>query len=299
MAIHLRAPGSASNLGPGFDCLGLALTIYNRITVREVSGSGVNITITGEGAGDLPEDDQNLFYSSAVAAAEMAGGSLPGLRVEMENRIPLVRGLGSSSTAIVAGISAANLLLGEPLGTSDLLNLATRLEGHPDNVSPCLLGGFTISALKDGSVEHIRALPSPELRAIVVVPHFEIRTEAARKALPDSVPHRDAVFNVGHASLVTAALIKADFQILRTAMKDRLHQPYRAHLVPGIEQVLDAAESSGALGTCLSGAGPTLLAFTVDDGVNIKRAMLAAWKNVHIDANGYILQVDRDGVTAE
>ncbi len=299
MAIHLRAPGSASNLGPGFDCLGLALTIYNRITVREVSGSGVNITITGEGAGDLPEDDQNLFYSSAVAAAEMAGGSLPGLRVEMENRIPLVRGLGSSSTAIVAGISAANLLLGEPLGTSDLLNLATRLEGHPDNVSPCLLGGFTISALKDGSVEHIRALPSPELRAIVVVPHFEIRTEAARKALPDSVPHRDAVFNVGHASLVTAALIKADFQILRTAMKDRLHQPYRAHLVPGIEQVLDAAESSGALGACLSGAGPTLLAFTVDDGVNIKRAMLAAWKNVHIDANGYILQVDRDGVTAE
>ncbi|MBB30383.1 MAG: homoserine kinase [Gemmatimonadetes bacterium] len=299
MAIHLRAPGSASNLGPGFDCLGLALTIYNRITVREVSGSGVNITITGEGAGDLPEDDQNLFYSSAIAAAEMAGGSLPGLRVEMENRIPLVRGLGSSSTAIVAGISAANLLLGEPLGTSDLLNLATRLEGHPDNVSPCLLGGFTISALKDGSVEHIRALPSPELRAIVVVPHFEIRTEAARKALPDSVPHRDAVFNVGHASLVTAALIKADFQILRTAMKDRLHQPYRAHLVPGIEQVLDAAESSGALGACLSGAGPTLLAFTVDDGVNIKRAMLAAWKNVHIDANGYILQVDRDGVTAE
>lgn len=299
MAIHLRAPGSASNLGPGFDCLGLALTIYNRITVREVSGSGVNITITGEGAGDLPEDDQNLFYSSAVAAAEMAGGSLPGLRVEMENQIPLVRGLGSSSTAIVAGISAANLLLGEPLDTSDLLNLATRLEGHPDNVSPCLLGGFTISALKDGSVEHIRALPSPELRAIVVVPHFEIRTEAARKALPDSVPHRDAVFNVGHASLVTAALIKADFQILRTAMKDRLHQPYRAHLVPGIEQVLDAAESSGALGACLSGAGPTLLAFTVDDGVNIKRAMLAAWKNVHIDANGYILQVDRDGVTAE
>ena len=299
MAIHLRAPGSASNLGPGFDCLGLALTIYNRITVREVSGSGVNITITGEGAGDLPEDDQNLFYSSAVAAAEMAGGSLPGLRVEMENQIPLVRGLGSSSTAIVAGISAANLLLGEPLDTSDLLNLATRLEGHPDNVSPCLLGGFTISALKDGSVEHIRALPSPELRAIVVVPHFEIRTEAARKALPDSVPHRDAVFNVGHASLLTAALIKADFQILRTAMKDRLHQPYRAHLVPGIEQVLDAAESSGALGACLSGAGPTLLAFTVDDGMNIKRAMLAAWKNVHIDANGYILQVDRDGVTAE
>ncbi len=299
MAIHLRAPGSASNLGPGFDCIGLALTIYNRITVREVSGSGVNITITGEGAGDLPEDDQNLFYSSAVAAAEMAGGSLPGLSVEMDNQIPLVRGLGSSSTAIVSGISAANLLLGEPLGTSDLLNLATRLEGHPDNVSPCLLGGFTISALKDGSVEHIRALPSPELRAIVVVPHFEIRTEAARKALPDSVPHRDAVFNVGHASLVTAALIKADFQILRTAMKDRLHQPYRAHLVPGIERVLDAAESSGALGACLSGAGPTLLAFTVDDGVNIKRAMLAAWKNVHIDANGYILQVDRNGVMAE
>ena len=286
MSIKLRAPGSTSNLGPGFDCLGLALTIYNRITIDEAPAPGIEISVSGEGADILPCDGKNLFYTSAAAAAELAGKTLPGLRVTMENRIPLVRGLGSSSTAIVAGIYAANLLLGEPFTKIELLNLATRLEGHPDNVSPCLLGGLTVSAIKDGEVQYIRALPSPELRAIVVVPHFEVETEAARNALPDTVPHGDAVFNVGHASLVTAALLKGEFKMLRTAMKDRLHQPYRAHLVPGIDKVLEAAESAGALGACLSGAGPTLLAFATDGGDDIKDAMLDTWRNMDIAADG-------------
>jgi homoserine kinase len=299
VAIHLRAPGSASNLGPGFDCLGLALSIYNHIVVHPVSGTGIQLTITGEGAGELPEDEQNLFYKSALAAAELAGETLPGLRVEMDNRIPLVRGLGSSSTAIVAGICVANRLFDGPFSTQEMLDLATKLEGHPDNVSPCLLGGLTISTLKEGGVDYIRALPSPELRAVVVVPQFEVKTEAARNALPDTVPHRDAVFNLGHASLVTAALIKGEFHVLRTAMKDKLHQPYRAHLVPGIDQVLDSAESAGALGACLSGAGPTLLAFTTDDGQEIRDAMLEAWRKLDISASGHTLQIDMDGVTVE
>ncbi len=299
MEIRLRAPGSTSNLGPGFDALGLALTVYNRILVRTVSGAHRRMRVTGEGAGQLPVDETNLFFRSADTAARRAGRSLPGLEVEMHNGIPLSRGLGSSSTAIVAGVYAANLLMGEPLSESALLDLATELEGHADNVAPCLLGGLVICSYEDGRVESIRALPPPELRAVVAVPRFELKTEAARAALPEQVPHRDAVFNVGRACLVTAALMSGNLLALKSAMRDRLHQPYRASLVPGIDHVLDAAEEAGALGACLSGAGPTLLAFATDDAPDIAAAMKNAWAQQEIQADTDVLRVDRDGATTE
>ena len=245
MEIRLRTPGSTSNLGPGFDALGLALTIYNRIVVRTVAGDGHRrMRITGEGAGKLPVDESNLFFRSAATAAQRAGQALPGLEVEMHNGIPLSRGLGSSSTAIVAGVYAANLLMGQPFSESALLDLATELEGHPDNVAPCLFGGLVVCSYEDGRVESIRALPPPELRAVVAVPRFELKTEAARAALPEQVPHRDAVFNVGRACLVTAALMSGNLHALRSAMRDRLHQPYRASLVPGIGPVLEGSRKS-------------------------------------------------------
>ncbi len=299
MEIRLRAPGSTSNLGPGFDTLGLALTIYNRIAVRTVSGPHRRMRVTGEGAGQLPVDETNLFFRSADMAAQRAGRSLPGLEVEMHNGIPLSRGLGSSSTAIVAGVYASNLLLGEPFSESALLDLATELEGHPDNVAPCLLGGLAICSYEGGRVESIRALPPPELRAVVAVPRFKLKTEAARAALPEQVPHRDAVFNVGRACLVTAALMSGNLHALKSAMRDRLHQPYRASLVPGIDHVLEAAEKAGAMGACLSGAGPTLLAFATDDAPNIATAMDNAWAQQDIQVDTAVLCVDRDGVITE
>jgi len=298
MEIRLRTPGSTSNLGPGFDALGLALTIYNRVVIRTLTDDGRRrMRITGEGAGILPADESNLFFRSADAAAQRAGRSLPGLEVEMHNGIPLSRGLGSSSTAIVAGVYAANLLMDEPFSRPDLVNLATELEGHPDNVAPCLLGGLAICSCENGRVETIRALPPRELRAVVAVPGFELQTEAARAALPEQVPHRDAVFNVGRACLVTAALMSGELCALKSAMRDRLHQPYRASLVPGIEVVLEAAEEAGAMGACLSGAGPTLLAFATDEAKNIANAMKNAWarQNMHVDTA--VLRVDQDGVT--
>ena len=299
MEIRLRAPGSTSNLGPGFDALGLALTIYNRITIRTASGSQRRMGITGEGAGRLPVDESNLFFRSVDMAAQRAGRSLPGLEVEMRNGIPLSRGLGSSSTAIVAGICTANLLMGEPLSKPALLDLATELEGHPDNVAPCLLGGLVICSHENGRVETIRSLPPRELRAVVAVPRFELETEAARAALPEQVPHRDAVFNVGRACLVTAALMSGELRALKAAMRDRLHQPYRASLVPGIEEVLQAAEEAGAMGACLSGAGPTLLAFATDDAPEIATAMKNAWARQNMQADTAVLCVDKDGITTE
>lgn len=300
MEIRLRAPGSTSNLGPGFDALGLALTLYNRVVIRTASNDRRRrMRITGKGAGKLPLDESNLFFRSADAAAQRAGRSLPGLDVEMHNGIPLSRGLGSSSTAIVTGVYAANLLMDEPLSGPALLNLATELEGHPDNVAPCLLGGLVICSCENGRVETIRALPPSELRAVVAVPRFELQTEAARAVLPEQVPHRDAVFNVGRACLVTAALMGGELCMLKSAMRDRLHQPYRASLVPGIEGVLEAAEEAGAMGACLSGAGPALLAFATDDATNIADAMKDAWalKNMHVETA--VLRVDHDGITTE
>ncbi len=300
MEIRLRAPGSTSNLGPGFDALGLALSLYNRVVIRTVSNDlHRRMSITGKGAGKLPLNESNLFFRSAEAAARLAGRSLPGLEVEMHNGIPLSRGLGSSSTAIVTGVYAANLLMDEPFSGPALLNLATELEGHPDNVAPCLLGGLVICSCENGLVETIRALPPGELRAVVAVPRFELQTEAARAALPEQVPHTDAVFNVGRACLVTAALISGKLCALKSAMRDRLHQPYRASLVPGIDDVLEAAEEAGAMGACLSGAGPTLLAFAIDDAANIADAMKDAWarRNMHVDTA--VLRVDHDGVTTE
>ena len=300
MEIRLRAPGSTSNLGPGFDALGLALTLYNRVVVRTLSSDGRRrMFITGKGAGKLPLDESNLFFRSADAAAQRAGRSLPGLEVEMHNGIPLSRGLGSSSTAIAAGVYAANLLMDEPFSGPALLDLAAELEGHPDNVAPCLMGGLAICSCENGRVESIRALPPPELRAVVAVPRFELKTEAARAALPEQVAHRDAVFNVGRACLVTAALMSGELRALKSAMRDRLHQPYRASLVPGIEDVLAAAEDAGAMGACLSGAGPTLLALATDEATNVADAMKNAWarQNMHVDTA--VLRVDQDGVSTE
>ena len=298
MEIRMRVPASTSNLGPGFDTLGLALAVYNRLRVRTTAG-GRRISVKGMGAGILPEDGTNLFFRSAAAAAGRAGAPLPGLEVEMANKIPLARGLGSSSTAIVAGVAAANLLLGEPFSKGEMLDLAAEMEGHPDNVSPCLLGGLTISSFSEGHVEYIRAHPPPELRAVAAVPRFELQTEAARAALPGQVPHRDATFNVSRACLVTAALLSGNLQALRTGMQDRLHQPYRAGLIPGFERVLEAEERAGALGAFLSGAGPTLMAFATEGAEGVKRAMVEAWKGEGIEADAHVLQIDLDGVTVE
>ena len=299
MSFTLRIPGSTSNLGPGFDTLGLALGIYNRVTVIPRDDPGVELRVSGEGEGELPEDESNLFYRAALATADHIGTRLPGLEIEMHNEVPLTRGLGSSAIAVVGGITAANRLAGEPLQSSDVLNLAAEMEGHPDNVSPCLLGGFTVSSLVNGRVKCINTKPPARLKVVLAVPEFEIETKAARALLPDAVPHADAVFNVSHAALVTAALFSGDLQALRGAVEDRLHEPYRLPLVPGFEQVRDAALDAGALGAFLSGAGPTILAFGEGDLSGISDAMSRAWQDNGVVARVNVIGIDLNGVVTE
>ena len=299
MELTVRIPASTSNLGPGFDALGLALGIYNTVTVRTREEAGVRFSVLGEGAGRLPEDGSNLFYRAAKVAAEETGTALPGLDIRMHNGVPLNRGLGSSASAVVGGMVVANRIAGDPLSRSEILDLATRMEGHPDNVSPCLMGGLTVSSVDNGKVTCVRPDPPAELRVVVAVPDFEIETHAARALLPDTVPHRDAVFNVSRSAMVTAALITGQLDALKTALDDRLHQPYRLSLVPGFEAVRGAAVRAGALGAFLSGAGPTILAFAQTNAEGVADAMKGAWRENGVIASADVVEIDPIGVTLE
>lgn len=297
--IRLRVPATTANLGPGFDALGLALTLYNRVSVETVAGRDISVSIRGEGEGRIPTDGTNRLCAAMKTVYDRLGQPTPGLRVHTEIAIPLARGLGSSATAAVAGLVAANRLCGSPLSDADLISMATDIEGHPDNAVPCLLGGFTATAHADGQVSYVRALPGGPIRAVVAIPAFELETVRARAALPKSVSFQDAVYNVTHTALVTLAFARGDFGVLRTATQDRLHQPYRAPLIPGMERVFDAALSAGALGAAISGAGPTLVAFVLDDADQVGAAMRRAWEKEGIASRALALDVDTHGTVEE
>ena len=297
MKFRIRLPGSTANLGPGYDALGLALSIYNYVAVKTRSRPDLSFSIEGEGEGILPANEENLFYHAAQFAAQRAGKTLPGIDIHMHNTVPLARGLGSSSTAIVGGIIAANCLLGEPFSQMEMLDIATAIEGHPDNVSPCLLGGLTASIMDGKRVACLRALPPKELRAVVAIPEFELKTEHARNVLPDSISHHDAVFSTSRACIVTAALITGNFEHLAVGMQDRLHHPYRAKLIPGFDQILAEAVKAGAWGAALSGAGPTLIALTTQNADAIGQAMIGIWARKNIQARYHILEIDPSGAT--
>jgi homoserine kinase len=265
----VRVPATSANLGPGFDALGLALDLAN--TVRITTSDAVQIRVQGEGAGELAESPANLTYRALALVAECAGASPPPVRLDCDNAIPLARGLGSSSAAIVAGLVAGNHLLGDPLTTADLLTLAVQIEGHPDNVTPALLGGVRACVHADHGVLQAAIPLARPLHAVLFIPDFPMATEAARRLLPRQVSLADAVFNVSRAALLVAALAAGDYALLREATRDRLHQPARAALFPSMPIFFQAALDAGAVGAFLSGAGSTLLAL-VDGPTDTVRA---------------------------
>jgi homoserine kinase len=216
-----------------------------------------------------------------------------------ENDIPPARGLGGSAAALVGGAVAANDLLGRSMAPPDLLNLVCDLDGHPDNAAPALLGGLVIGTRTPEGVSAVRLEPE-NLKAVVAVPDFAVSTTAARRALPDSVSHKDAVFNVGRSGLLLGALATGEYELLRVAMQDRLHQPYRSHLIPGLEDVIEAALSNEAYGACLSGSGPTILAFAPEEQAEkIAAAMRAAFEGRSVQAKAWALDVDLSGALVE
>ncbi|MVO99663.1 homoserine kinase [Paenibacillus lutrae] len=258
-AVRVRVPASTANLGPGFDALGMALNLYARIEMA--AAEQTQIELLGTNMQGIPTDKTNLIYKVARMLYDEAGISMPELNIRMDSEIPLTRGLGSSASAIVGALAAANALSGAALPPEELFRLASSLEKHPDNVGASLFGGI-IAAYWDGSeAKHIRIEPHERLEALVAVPAFQLSTEHARGVLPSEVPMKDAVYNIGHTAVLVAALAAGDLGMIRHAMKDALHQPYRAALVPGMEKVLREAADHGALGAALSGAGPTLIAF--------------------------------------
>ena len=262
----VEVPATTANLGAGYDCLGLALGITNRITleVRSWSRGEIELTVDGEGSGELTADRENRFVRGVEAAMRLAHGDLPegvGWRVEMRNDIPLARGLGSSAAATVGGLVAANALLGGPLANHQLLRLATEIEGHPDNASAALLGGFTVAAATQDAVEALRFDVPRDLRAVLFIPELRLSTGDMREVLPNVVPRADAVANLAAVAIGVAGLATRRHDLLRYLTVDRLHEPYRATYFPQLPRLIEAALDADAIGACLSGAGSTVIAF--------------------------------------
>jgi len=260
--ITVKVPASSANLGPGFDVLGLALTVYNKLEIEPAAKT--SLTIIGEGADTLPTGKENLLLITlADFYKRELGTEPPALKIKAVNNIPLARGMGSSSAAIVGAILAANELSGRALSRDEIFSLAADIEGHPDNVAAAVYGGATIAYPVNGGVHKVSAFkPRSNLSALLLVPDKKLLTTAARQALPDAVTYRDAVFNISRTALLVKALMLGESELLATAMDDRLHQPYRAALIPELNKVIEICRAAGADGAALSGAGPTVIALT-------------------------------------
>jgi homoserine kinase len=295
MMIEVRVPATSANLGPGFDVLGLALGLHNDVVLEEADR--VVVAIEGEGAGRLDTGGDNVVARAARMVYEAVGRKFTGASIGCVNRIPPSRGLGSSAAAWVGGLVAANAVLGSPLDREAILALASRAEGHPDNVAAALLGGLTVSCAVGDRVLAVSLPVSTEIGWVVLVPQMESSTREARSVLPDTVPRADAVFNLQRLGLLLAALASGHADHLRFAMDDRLHQPQRQVLFPWMESVRRSALDAGALGCVLSGAGPSLLAGVRGEGESVARAMERALEEVGLRGRALPLPVDTLGAT--
>ncbi len=305
--VTVRVPATSANLGPGFDALGLALSLHDEVEAR-VTGGGVSVEVSGEGAGDLPTDGSHLVVRAMARVFDELGEHPAGLALRCRNHIPQARGMGSSSAAIVAGVTLARALVtggAERLDDAGLLRIAAELEGHPDNVAPCLLGGMTIAWTEASGAAAVRLEPAERIRPFVFVPQERGLTEVARAALPATVPHADAALNAGRAALLVHA-ITVDPAHLFAATEDRLHQAYRAPSMPGSAELVAALRAEG-VAAVVSGAGPSVLALTSGDWAP---SPVPGWRVLPLDVDlvgalvgadlewGTLEHADRDPVAA-
>lgn len=293
--VRVCVPGTTANCGPGFDAVGIACTIYNQLELTLNRSGRLNIEIQGEGREVIPVNEENVVWQAIQALLKQTGEHYNGAHIKMTNAIPLARGLGSSAAAIVAGIAAANAAVGSPLNKHQLFELATDIEGHPDNVAPAIFGGITLSAVHQGKARCLRFLPPGMLEMVVAIPEFNLSTKASRQVLPGTVAYQDAVFNISRTALLVGALSQGEFGHLKCALEDKIHQPYREALIPGMQDVFQAANQQGAYGSAISGGGPCLIAFTQQNSVKIGEAMVAAFKASGIEATFVILLIDPEG----
>lgn len=292
--VRVKVPATSANIGAGFDCLGIALDLYNIIEVEEIE-SGLEIIVPPADREFIEQDERNLVFVAMQRLFDEVGYKPKGLRINLVNNIPITRGLGSSAACIAGGLLAANALIRNPLSKNDIIYIAAKMDGHPDNVLPALVGGMTVACIVEGEVKYVRIDLPDHIKLLVMVPDFQLPTVKARSILPDKVSMQDAVFNISRAALLTASVLTGCFDNLPTAIDDRLHQPYRKNLIPHWDEIMEKTKELGTRGAFLSGAGPTLIAIVDKNYDIIKRNMaefLSAFEQ-HWDV--YIMDICRYG----
>ncbi len=307
MKVTVKVPATSANLGPGFDCLGLSLPIYNTITIEEtvLPGTGIEINLMSENDNiddiifdNIPKDENSIIYKAVEMLYNSIGQEPSELRINVQSQIPITRGLGSSASVVVGGLLAANKLLGSPADTTAILSIATEVEGHPDNVAPAILGGFVLASQEDDGTILTEKLNWPDEWDITVcIPEFELSTNIARSVLPEAVPIQDAVYNAKHLAMLIQAINTKDVKLMKNALHDKLHQPYREKLIPGMKEIMEAFKhEDGVIGTVLSGAGPSMLIISHKyDLDKIKSTVKDIWESLSIKSDVRTLKIENKG----
>jgi homoserine kinase len=289
-----RIPASTANLGAGFDALGLGLARHLRVAIEPAER--LSIKSEGVSADRIPSNEDNLIYKVALNTAKHRNRALPPFRMEIDNEIPLARGMGSSAAAIIAGITCYEILTNDWLDEQELFRCAFDFEDHPDNLGACLYGGLIAGVAADDGTVQVAQMQIPcRLSTVVVIPSFELSTGKARAVLPKTYSFHDIIYNTQRSALTVAALITCNKKLLREAMKDRIHQPFRAKLIPGLEEILEL-KTEGLLGVALSGAGPTVFAFVEPElAMQVGAAIVGKYKEHGVDATALLIDIDTKG----
>lgn len=288
--VKIRVPASSANIGPGFDSIGLALNLYNVFSFEEISRE---LEVVGSLDNEDPRD--NLVYTSMIKTFERIGYRPRGLKITIESDIPPARGLGSSASCILAGVIGANKMAGSPLSQDEIFNISTEIEGHPDNIAPALFGGFICSLMEGANIYYNKLDIAKGLTFVAIIPDFTLSTKMAREVLPRKISYGHAVENVSRVSLLLSALSNGRFDLLKPALKDKLHQPYRGELIKGFDSVMDKIYDLGALGGYLSGAGPTIMAIIKENDTAFVKDMKNYLESVNFDWKVIELQIDLEG----
>lgn len=307
MKVSVKVPATTANLGPGFDCLGMALPVYNTITIEEtvLPGTGIEINVIAESAAidelsleHIPLDENSLVYKAVELLYNSIGQTPSELKINIHSNIPVARGLGSSASVIVGALIAANELLGRPADEVALLSIACEIEGHPDNITPAIVGGLVLSSQEDDGSVVYRKLEWPEDWAITVcVPDFELSTDIARSVLPKEVPMKDAIFNAQRLGMFVQAVNTKDSELMKLALHDKLHQPYRMKLVPGLDKIMDNLKHiDSVLGCVLSGAGSSILVISEKNNLDkIRSIVKETWTDQNIKSDIKTLNIEQNG----
>lgn len=307
MKISVKVPATTANLGSGFDCFGMALPMYNIITIEEtvLPGTGVEINIISETDDEdefaiehIPKDESNIIYKAVEMLYNLIGQTPSELKINIKSQIPIAKGLGSSASIIVGGLLAANELLGKPADEAALLSIAAEVEGHPDNVTPSIVGGFVLTSQEDdGSIIYRKLHWPDEWHLTICIPDYELATDISRSVLPKEIPLEDAAFNLRRTAMFIEALHNKDAELMKLALQDKLHQPYRIKLVPGLQDIMENLKhEENVIGCVLSGAGPSILVISQKNDLDrIKSIISETWANYNVKTDIRTVKVEEQG----